>query len=496
MSRRADPARAAIVDIGSNSIRLVIYAVHGAAALPYFNEKVMAGLGRGLAETDELSEESVSAALAALRRFKAIVQGLGVNAVEVVATEAVRRASNGSAFALRAAMVLGQDLRILSGEDEGRLAAMGVLAGANNPSGLIGDLGGSSLELHPIGIDDAPAGETHLLGPLALSSNGAFSESKVRKAVAQSLSDSAQASFGYNRFYAVGGAWRALAKLHMDLQSYPLRVLNGYTLRAKDVRKTIKAVLASGDTPQLRSRLEAISSRRAPMAPYAAVVLDELIARTGVEQIIVSANGLREGVLRDMLSARTSDPLLDGAVAYARLNKDQQAFSEQLYTFVSPALVPEPDLFGSLDADERIDRAACLMADSGGLFHPDHRAPMAFDSVLRAPFAAVTHTERCFIAHAVGTRYARGFHLPEPFRDLIDQTQRLRARRLGACMRLGAVFSGRSAEILKHASLERSRTSLTLHVDARSEAMVSRTVRRRLAQAAENFSLQPDVEID
>ncbi|MEO1102006.1 MAG: hypothetical protein AAFW65_09195, partial [Pseudomonadota bacterium] len=270
MSRGPDPARAAIVDIGSNSVRLVIYAVHGAAALPYFNEKVMAGLGRGLAETGELSEESVSAALAALRRFKAIVQGLDVKAIEAVATEAVRHASNGPAFARRAAMVLGQDLTILSGEAEGRLSAIGVLAGAHKPFGLVGDLGGSSLELHSIGIDEAPAGETHLVGPLALSSNGSFSESKVRDLVGEHLSESAHSGAGYDRFYAVGGAWRALAKLHMDLRSYPLRVLNGYTLRAKDLRKTIKAVLASGDTPQLRSRLESISSRRAPMAPYAA----------------------------------------------------------------------------------------------------------------------------------------------------------------------------------------------------------------------------------
>lgn len=495
MSRSADPARAAIIDIGSNSVRLVIYAVQGASALPYFNEKVMAGLGVGLAETGALSQESVADALAALRRFRAIVQGLGVDTIQAVATEAVRRASNGAAFARRAEMVLGVSLNILSGEDEGRLAACGVVAGSHAPRGLVGDLGGSSLELHSVGMDDTPPGETHLLGPLALASADGFCEDAVRAHVAERLETTPHAGVGYECFYAVGGAWRTLAKFHMGLNEYPLRVLNGYAMRAKELRKTIRAAIASVQTPELRTQLEAISRRRAPMTPYAGVVLDELLARTDVERVVISANGLREGVLREMLSSRTSDALHDGAIAYLRLTPDQVAFAEQLYSFVSPALAPEPDLFGSLDADERIDRAACLMSDAGGLFHPDHRASMAFDGVLRAPYAALSHAERCFIAHAVGTRYARSFSLPGRFRDLIDQPQRLRARRLGACMRLGALFSGRSADVLKEAALERTASALVLNVQARSEAMVSRTVQRRLAQAADNFSLQPEIRI-
>ncbi|MEQ9315278.1 MAG: hypothetical protein RLN72_05455 [Henriciella sp.] len=103
------PEKSAVVDIGSNSVRLVIYEVTGSAALPYFNEKVLAGLGRGLPETGKLSPEGVSQALAALRRYRAILTGLGVKRVIAVATAAVREAEDGSEFARLAALCSAQN---------------------------------------------------------------------------------------------------------------------------------------------------------------------------------------------------------------------------------------------------------------------------------------------------------------------------------------------------------------------------------------------------
>lgn len=495
MTIGSETHKVAIIDIGSNSVRMVIYGIHGSAALPYFNERSMPGLGRGLGDTGQMADDRMRDALITLRRFKAILTGLGVSEMHATATAAVRRASNGPQFARDVEIILGKPLRILSGADEAKLAALGVAAGLYKPVGLVGDLGGSSLELISIGGAPLTAGETFQLGPLALDSGEKFREKAIRKTVTTKLANSSQLKGGHKVFYAVGGAWRAIAKFHMQLYDYPLHVLNGYTIRTKDLRKTLKAVIQSNDSPAIRAQLETISKRRAPYLPYAAVVMDEVLRLGDIPEVVVSSNGLREGVLQDSLGFADGDPLLNGAASYARLSAPQLAFSQKLYDFVAPALAPEPDLFGSMNADERIDRAACLLADAGGLFHPDHRAEMAFYNALRAPYVAVTHAERCFIAHAVGTRYSRKFRLPEAYQGRIDTPQRLRARQLGACMRLGAVFSGRSAEVLSTARLRRDKQELVLQINGTSEAMISYAVEKRLSQAADNFSLKPKVEL-
>ena len=337
------------------------------------------------------------------------------------------------------------------------------------------------------------AGESFQLGPLALGVDTPFVEAQARGIISNELEKSQWLKSDHKRFYAVGGAWRAIAKFHMDVKSYPLRVLNGYSIPAKDFHKTLKTIIQSPENPSTRSKLQAINKRRVPTLPHAAVLLDEIILKGSIEEIVISSNGLREGVVRESFVNEIGDPLLEGTAAYARLDPFQRAFAEALYGFVRPAIIPETDLFGSLNAKERIDRAACLLADLGGLYHPDHRAQMAFDNALRAPFAAVTHAERCFIAHAVATRYSRKFRMPDAYRPLITTEQRNRARQLGACMRLGAIFSGRSAPILKKAALFRSDGELRLQVKSRSEAMVSNAVERAFAQAADYLSLTPRI---
>ena len=191
------------------------------------------------------------------------------------------------------------------------------------------------------------------------------------------------------------------------------------------------------------------------------------------------------------MATRSRDALLDGIVEAARLDGQQVAFGEELHAFVYPVLDNDPDLFGERREEERVSKAACLYADSGARYHPDHRASQAYDHVLRGPYAAAMHAERAFIALAVAARYSRRFTRPEADRALLSDDQAIRARRLGALMRLGCVLSGRSAPILANAKLKRSRQKLVLSMDEDSEAMISSTVRRRLAQAAGDMSLEP-----
>ena len=485
--------RAAIIDIGSNSVRLVIFDILGASILPTFNEKVMAGLGVGLPRTGKLSEAGQQSALSALARYRAILKALNLRNFTAVATAAVRAAEDGPDFIRKANRVLGRPVAVLSGEDEARLSALGVEATFSDPQGVIGDLGGSSLEFMQIGKGKGK-GESLMLGPLSLG-DVAGDAKDLRKAIRAELKKSSVLDGAKGRFYAVGGAWRTFAKLNMQLENYALQVLQGYQMNQGQVARAAKLCIDSMSNASARSQLESLDKRRARHMPIAAIILEEILSISKFEGVSISSAGLREGVLADLTGTAITDPLLDGVIAFARLDHTQIAFGQALHDFIAPAFAPEADLFGSPAADLRIEKAACMMADSAGRFHPDHRALMAYDQALRAPYSGVNHAERAMIAYAVGCRYQKDFKRPGEYVGLTSDPQAERAKQLGSAMRLGAVFSGRSGPILRRAQLSREDDKLCLSVARADKAMVSETVTRRLAQTANALRLQPEIRV-
>lgn len=489
------PEKSAVVDIGSNSVRLVIYEVTGAAALPYFNEKVLAGLGRGLPETGRLSPEGVVEAVAAIRRYRAILTGLGVTQVTAVATAAVRDAEDGPEFARMAATELGARLRILSGAEEGRLSSLGVRVGFDQPDGIVGDLGGSSLEFQRImPAGQSGQGETHKLGPFAMAPFDGTKPAERRKAIRKILRSSELLTGETRRLYAVGGSWRALATVHMDMKAYPLAILHGYRMNGQAVRSVVRTILATQRDKELASHISGIVGRRFDTIVHAALVLDEVFDAGGFKEVLISANGLREGVLFDhgekllfeTMRRPFGDALIDGTIAFLRLEASQMAFGEALYQFIRPVLP-------RTHSRQRLFKAACLMADCGGRFHPDHRADMAYYLILRSPIRGITHDERVLLAHATGARYTHKFHRPKPFTRLgLDSDDQL-ARILGAAMRLGAVYSGRSAPLLKQVRLRVAKSKLILDVQPGCEDMVSGTVKKRFEQLATFLDLDSQI---
>lgn len=484
--------RGAVIDIGSNSVRLVIYRLVRSAAIPHFNEKVLAGLGRGLTDTGRLSEDGKLAAISALERYAAILAALGVKEVYPVATAAVRVAEDGPDFVAVAEEILKRPVRVLSGLDEAQLSARGVIAGTYFASGVVGDLGGSSLEFSRISNGKSSGGETHLLGPLSMVGMAALPERRKAIHAALKSSEIVEKDVG-GIFYAVGGAWRAIAKLYIETQELPLSTLHGFRIDARDISQFARHLMVG--SPILRSRIREITGRSSTNIIHAAAVLEQIFKIGRFEQMFVSANGVREGVLSETGLASKGDPLIDGIAASAHLDEGQYAFGDALHEFVKPVLVTDGDLFGPSDKQERIDRAACMLADSGARLHPDHRADLAYNLALRGAYTGATHAQRAFIAMAVGCRYYKSFRRPKQDRVLMPQTRADRARQLGGLMRIGAVFSGRSAAILEQASLERDETRLILRVKQPSASMVSETVKKRLAQSARQLDLEPEIKI-
>lgn len=479
--------KAAVIDVGSNSCRMVIYERWGNGLLPYFNEKSMAGLGRGLPETGHLSPEGRIKAIETFHRFSAILKGLGVHNVNAVATSAVREASDGPEFRELAEAALGVELKVLSGVDEGRLSAYGVGLGFSNPDGLVADLGGSSMELYALG-ELAAKGETYLLGPLARAADTELSPSKRQKIVRKIVKDSALLGQHHSHLYAVGGAWRNVAAVHMMLKNYPLRVVHSYKLDADAIDDVIDAALRAEEDAEMRQKLVSVSKKRFDTLLHSAIVLKGLLVACDAESAIISSYGLRDGVVGEAFQVQSEGGLLDSVPLYLRASEATVAFGREVYDFIAPLK------FALSRSDETL-RATCLMSDAGARMHPDHRANLVHRQILRVPVPELDHNARLFAAFAAASRYTFKLKAPSEIVALMSEPMISEARILGTAMRLAGVYSGRSAAILKTARLSANDKALTLHVTRKNSDLVSGTVRRRHAQLCGLLNLEPNFEL-
>jgi exopolyphosphatase/guanosine-5'-triphosphate,3'-diphosphate pyrophosphatase len=448
---RGEGRQTAVIDLGSNSVRLVIYRLEGRSIWTVFNEKSLAGLGRNLPVTGRLSSEGVEVAMRALHRYRTLLSGWDPAEVTVAATAAVREAADGPVFLRRVKAETDLDVRVLTGEEEARYAALGVLAGDPRADGVVGDLGGSSLELVRLDEGEPRLGATLALGPFALGAPRALDIERTRRAIDAELGPVA-GRFRSRTFHAVGGAWRNLALLHMELVNYPLRVAHQYEMSrtdAVDMARFVERLSRS-----TLERIPGLSKKRFDTLPYAALVLEAVIERLGVERVVISAYGVREGLLLEAMApqVQTRDPLIEGCEALTTVRGLSQDLGPALEQWLGGAFQALSPVFG--DRDPALVAAACRLADIGARLHPDHRADLAFEEVLRAPVPGMTHPERAFLAAAAFSRHAAALP-PESdvVQRLLSPERRQRARALGSAIRLGCDLSGRNALLLSHTTL-------------------------------------------
>jgi exopolyphosphatase/guanosine-5'-triphosphate,3'-diphosphate pyrophosphatase len=478
----------AVIDVGSNSVRLVLFRVEGRAIWPVFNEKVLAGLGRDLPETGRLSPDGVQAALAALRRFRAVLDGVRPSAVFAAGTAAVRLAEDGPDFVAKVRKQTGLKVRVLAGEEEARLSALGVAAGIPGAAGLVGDLGGSSLELVRLDSGAPHTGVTLPLGPFAMGAPDRFDPSFIRRAVDEAL-NGVDGRFHAESFFAVGGAWRNIALMHMSLGDYPLRILHEYALTGAEALETARFVARQSHASL--ERVPGVSRKRAETLPYAAVVLEGLIERLGISRVTISAFGLREGLVFEALpeAIRARDPLIEGSMLLGERQGGVEALGPALDAWLAPFWKKlDPVFEGGREAV--LVAAACRLADLGARLHPDHRADLVFDQVLRAPFAGVDHAERTFLAVAAHARHTAQAVDSVAVSRLLTPERFRRARSLGLAMRLGCDLSGRSPPLLSRARLTLEKGAAVLTADkANADLLLGEQTAKRLATFAQSMDL-------
>lgn len=454
MPRRNDLQPVAVVDIGSNSVRLVIYEGVTPAPTPLFNEKVLCGLGRTVASTGRLDTHAVERALRALRRFRGIMDQVAVEQVKVIATAAARDAENGPEFVARAEAILNAPVQLLTGTKEAELAGRGVLSGHRDADGLAGDLGGGSLEL--VDVFDGMTGDaaTLPLGGLRLIDVSGGNLKKAREIVDSQLDTVSWLEKGEGRdFYAIGGTWRAFARLYMTQIDYPLSVIQGFCIKTNEALKFASAL--DLQSPDSLSGISEISSARRETLPYGALVLERLIRRVKPKTIVISAFGIREGLLYSLLdeAQMRQDPLIAACEDLARRRSRSVKNAYELCAWTD-ALFDLPELKETPE-QRRLRYAACLLSDIGWRAHPDYRGTQSLNLVAQGNFVDLDHPGRGFLALTVYFR-AEGYvkdELTESLAALVGEDMVRRARILGAAMRAANMVSASLPGVLPHTPL-------------------------------------------
>jgi len=484
----------AVIDIGSNSVRLVVYEGISRSPTPIFNEKVLCGLGREVSTKGKLNAEAVASAIGALKRFRALCDVIEVGDVKVIATAAVREAKDGPAFIREAEKICRASVETLSGKREARLAALGVIASIHEPDGVVGDLGGGSLELVEVRGNEIGIGQTLPFGGLVLADLAAGSLKKAGKLVSAALEEEPiLKALSGRTFYAVGGTWRAFARLHMRQTGYPLHVMHGYSLSAKETAEF--AELVQRVDPETLDHIEMVTKPRRELLPYGALVLSEVIRIGKPKRVVTSALGVREGLLYDLLDepSRALDPLLSAARDLNTLRSRSPKHGEELIAWTD-AFMATTGIEETAE-ERRLRKAACLLADIGWRAHPEYRGEQSLNIISHAAFVGIDHPGRAFLALAVFYRHAGiGDDEPSPHVRELATTRILdRARVLGAAMRVAYLVSASMPGVLPKSPLKVEKGKLVLRLEGKMASLDGERLFNRVRQLGKLIGREPAI---
>jgi exopolyphosphatase / guanosine-5'-triphosphate,3'-diphosphate pyrophosphatase len=485
----AHVGRIGVVDIGSNTVRLVVYDVPTRLPFPLFNEKAQCGLGRTIAKTGRLDPDGVKTALRALARFVLLAEAMDVDRLELVATAAVREADDGPDFVAEIGKRFGCTVDVVDGAEEAQLAAHGLLSGVPDADGLLGDLGGGSLDL--VVLDRGQFGRcaTYPLGHLRLAESAGEPKKAVPLVAAELDSESWLDEISGRDLFAAGGSLRTVARVFLDQLNWPLHVIDNFSLPADEALQLLGLIARMG-RGSIR-KIPHISRRRSESLPYAALVLEMLIQKARPRRLVFSGFGMREGRMLSCLpeDIRRQDPLIAGCISHAERGGRFSVHGDEIMTWMAPVFD------GESAADARLRLAACLISDIGWSVHPDYRAENAFHRVLRLPFAGLTHTDRAALATTTYVRYGGDPTSPSVAHpmSLLDEAASEHAIAVGLALHLANTLSGGAPGLLTKTRLKRNKNSLTLELPEDGAVYLGEAVERRLGRLARALDLKPKI---
>jgi exopolyphosphatase/guanosine-5'-triphosphate,3'-diphosphate pyrophosphatase len=475
----------AVIDIGSNSVRLVIYDGLKRAPMPLFNEKVLCGLAKDIDKTGVLNKAGVVQADIAIRRFTKLANLMGVHKLNIFATAAVRDAEDGEKFVSELQKKYDVKIDIFSGKEESEYAGMGIISSVSKPKGVVGDLGGGSLELINVDNNQVHGGMSFPIGPLRMP-DSIKSKDKIREFIDSYISKFPLKDLEGHNFYAVGGAFRTLAKVHMSRKNYPLKVIHNYKVPVEDFMTTIQVV--SRMTEESLMKIQGVSAKRSDFLPYASLVLERIIQMGKPDNIVFAASGVREGVLFAQLSAakKDEDPLILGAIEMMGRILRHPEYGYELAEWMAPLFVNETQ------KAQRLRLAACIMSEISCYENTEYRAELAYRKVLDSSLTGLSHKDRVFIAKALYCRYSTypDEHILATMQSLLSAKKIQLANVIGLAMRLGRSLSCSNAGVLKDIKIKLSEEKLTLNMNHNHD-LDGEAIQKRLRQLAEIMGREP-----
>ena len=489
-------AERAIIDIGSNTVRLVVYGGTMRAPTVLLNEKVTAKLGREIAATGRLADEAMALALRGLRRFALLLADMGIKDIETVATAAVRDAANGPEFVAQLRSI-GLNPRVISGEEEALLSAHGVIGAFPDANGIVADLGGGSLELVRVAGGACEGASSLPLGTLRLPEhrgkagrgNGAEMKKSLDKAIRKAGWDlSANPPAENGALYLVGGTWRAMAVYAMASRGWPLSDPHGFELDAAGAQE-LALSLSATESDALKTR-ERISTMRAEKLPDAAVLLAALLARLAPKRVVFSAWGLREGLLYDRLPehTRSQDPLLAGVAVFASQRGTQPQLATRMAAWTLDA-APARD-----HGSERLRLAATMLALASMQIEPNIRLPQAINWALHKRWIGVDGKGRAMLAAAVAAN-GNQHSFPAEVRALASEEALEEAVRWGLALRLARRLGAQSPRSLEVSRLRVEEGTLVLELAASHAALFGAPTEKDMKLLAGRLGLGWRVDI-
>ncbi|MEO6387681.1 MAG: Ppx/GppA family phosphatase [Croceibacterium sp.] len=481
----------AVIDIGSNTVRMVIYAGSLRAPEVWLNERVSARLGRDLASTGALPPKATEYSLAALARYATIIEDLEITDVQTVATAAVREASDGPDFMER---VKGLGLKpiLLTGEEEARTSAFGVIGAFPGALGTVADLGGGSLELVMIENGDSHDGVSLPLGTLRLPALREKGPTAFRKAVKKEMARAGWAAAHPGPLYMVGGTWRALAVCAMRDAGHPLTDPHGFSLDCAEADSVAKRIARM--KPEQLSALQGISSARASALPDAAVMLRVMLAELQPDGVVFSSWGLREGLLFQRLApeVRQQDPLIAGMARFAAPRGGAATRAALIAAWTADVTSGNENGGGN----ERLRMAATMLALAAAHVEPNMRARQAYEWAMDKRWVGLDPAGRARIAAALlSSATGKTVSPPELVRlagwDAIHE-----AVGWGLAFRLCRRIGAGSRTSLVSSELRRNDEELTLWIQPERAQLVSDQVTGDLKALAQWLGLEPNLRID
>jgi exopolyphosphatase / guanosine-5'-triphosphate,3'-diphosphate pyrophosphatase len=483
-------SRIAVIDIGSNSIRLVCYGAPFRAPTVLFNEKVLAGLGKTLGAEGYLDPAIMAEALRALARFRLLATAMRVDAVHIVATAAVRQAPNGGNF-LEKVRALGLDVILLSGEEEAEAAGLGVISSFEAADGIVGDLGGGSLELARVRGGAIIKRSSFPLGVLKIPDLRRESPKEFNAKVYGYLKSEGWIGAGAGLpLYLVGGTWRSLARLHMHQTHYPLPVLHHYEMPV-EAAEVLFGLISRLEPAALKAQ-GIVASGRVPALADGAALLTTLVDQLLPSALIVSASGLREGLLYRTLprEARNLDPLILGARGEGERQGRFPEHGDVVHRWITPLFE------GETAAMARLRHAACLLGDIGWAASPDFRAERGLETALHGQWLALDAQGRALLGQALWSAFGGGAQRPPVLQKLASADGLVQAHCWGLAIRLAQRLGGGVSGPLAQSRLSLKRGRLVLTLEHAIADLAGDAVERRLKQLATAMSLVPSLRMN